>query len=45
MLYNPFPLSTEPIFQLHVLVTEPNKPQRQLIIGELASGAAAAVVE
>ena len=34
-----------PIFQLHVLVTEPNKPQRHLVIGELASGAAAAVVE
>jgi len=45
MVYNPFPLSSEPIFRLHVLVTEPNKPQRHLVIGELASGAAAAVIE
>jgi len=31
-LYHPFPESTDPVIEVHVLVTEPGKPQRYFII-------------
>jgi hypothetical protein len=38
MLYHPFPESCNPIIEVHVLVTESNKPQRYFVI-DLSLGA------
>lgn len=32
MLYNPFPLATERLMLLHILVSEPKKPQRYFVL-------------